>query len=166
MYTPPTYRKNFLSLLWKALFGLSQHLLSLSSFANNFWFLTSCCLVRLVYSYLSGIFSFCLVLVCFPSLEVYYDLFLWEFFIPGLANGFSLEFEWQQSAQVSRTLFRILAVPNNALVWTVPTWPLIFKCSCPFVCPCGIVSNAATAICIKINIMFHCLFVFLFSSNV
>ena len=51
----------------------------------------------------------------------------WEFFTTALADGFSLEFEWQQ---VSWTLFNILADFNKAVVWMDSTYPLIFKSSC------------------------------------
>ena len=44
-------------------------------------------------------------------------------------------FHWSlsnsKSPQVSRTLLSILAVPNNAVVWTVSTSPVIFKSSSP-----------------------------------
>ena len=36
-----------------------------------------------------------------------------EFFTLALANGLSVEFEWQQ---VSRTFLSIMAVPNNVVV--------------------------------------------------
>ena len=52
----------------------------------------------------------------------------WEFFTQALADGFSLEFEWQQ---VSRTLPCILANLNNAVVWMVSTSPVISKSSSP-----------------------------------
>ena len=48
------------------------------------------------------------------------------FFTSALADGFSLEFEWQQ---VSRTLLRILADLKKDLVWMVSTRPLISKSS-------------------------------------
>ena len=55
---------------------------------------------------------------------------LWEFFIPALADGFPLEFEWQQ---VSSTLLSILVDVNNAIVWMFSTCPLISKFSSPFI---------------------------------
>ena len=39
------------------------------------------------------------------------------FFTPALADGFSLESEWQQVSSLSRTLLSILANLNNAVVW-------------------------------------------------
>ena len=43
---------------------------------------------------------------------------LLEFCTASLADGLSLEFEWQQ---VSWTLLSILAILNNAVVWMVST---------------------------------------------
>ena len=54
----------------------------------------------------------------------YYYFTSWEFFISVLADGFSLDFEWQQ---ISRTLLSIRADPNDAVLWTVSTRPLISK---------------------------------------
>ena len=42
----------------------------------------------------------------------------WEFFTTVLADGLSLEFEWQESHQVPRTFLSILAFLNNVVVWT------------------------------------------------
>ena len=56
-------------------------------------------------------------------------LFLWEFFIPAVANGFPSEFEWQQ---VSRTLLSVLVDLNNAVAWMLSTCPLISKSSTSF----------------------------------
>ena len=50
-----------------------------------------------------------------------------QFFTSALADGLSLEFEWQKSPQVSRTLLSILADPYNTIVWMVTTFLLIFK---------------------------------------
>ena len=44
----------------------------------------------------------------------------WEFFPSVLADGFSLEFEWQQ---VSSSLLSILAVLNNVVAWMVSYLP-------------------------------------------
>ena len=53
------------------------------------------------------------------------------FFTSGLA-GLSIEFEWQQVPQVSRTILSILAVLNNAVVWMVSTRLPTFKSSSSF----------------------------------
>ena len=52
-----------------------------------------------------------------------------EFFTEVLADGFSLEFEWQQ---ISRTLLSILAVFYHAFVWIVSSRPPTSKSSSPF----------------------------------
>ena len=66
-----------------------------------------------------------------PLFVLYFIIIIYslEFFTSALADGLSLEFEWQQ---VSRTLLSILAVLNNAVVWMVSTLPLTSKFSSPF----------------------------------
>ena len=60
--------------------------------------------------------------VCiFKKKNTYY-----EFFTPLLTDGFSLESEWQQFSQNSRSLFRILADLNNALVYNSRIFPMFF----------------------------------------
>ena len=55
-----------------------------------------------------------------------------SFLKPALADGFSLEFERQQSPQVSRILLSIVVDLNNVVAWMVSICPLIFKSSSPF----------------------------------
>ena len=81
----------------------------------------------------------------------------WEFFISVLADGLSLEFEWQQ---VSRTLLSILAVLNNVVVWMVSTCPLISKSSSPFNNPLVTVPKALIIIGIIVTFMFYSFFQF------
>ena len=76
----------------------------------------------------------------------------WEFFTSVLADGLSLEFEWQQ---VSRTLISILAVPNNVLVWMISTRPLISKSSSFFNNPLVTVPKAPITSGIIVTFMFH-----------
>ena len=72
-----------------------------------------------------------------------------------LADGLSLEFEWQQ---VSRTLLRILAVLNNAIVWMVSARPPTSKSSSPFCNPFVTVPKAPITIGIIVTFMFHIFF--------
>ena len=81
-----------------------------------------------------------------------------EFFTWALADGFSLEFEWQQ---VSRTFLSILVVRNNAVVWMVFTRPPTSKSSSPFSNPSVTVPNAPITIGIIVTCMFHSFFLFL-----
>ena len=59
----------------------------------------------------------------------------WEFFTPALADGFSLDFEYSKSLQVSRTLLSIVANLNKAAFWIVSTRPLTSKSINPFCSP-------------------------------
>ena len=78
-----------------------------------------------------------------------------ELFTSALADGFSLESEWQQ---VSRTLLSILAVLNNAVVWIFSTRPPTSKSSSPFSNPLVTVPNAPITIGIIFSCMFHSFF--------
>ena len=69
-----------------------------------------------------------------------------------LADGFSLDFEWQQ---VSWTRLMILAVLTNAVVWIVSTRPPTSKSSRPFNNPLVIVPNAPITIGTIVTFMFH-----------
>ena len=73
-----------------------------------------------------------------------------EFFTSVLADGLSLEFEWQQ---VSRTLLSILTILNNAVVWMVFTRPPTFKSSSPF--NNSSYCKAPITIVIIVTFMFH-----------
>ena len=63
-----------------------------------------------------------------------------------------------KSPQVYRTLFSILAVFNNAVVWMVSTRPPISKSSCPFNNPFVTVPKAPITISIIVIFMFHVFF--------
>ena len=68
-------------------------------------------------------------------------------------------FHWSlsdsKSPQVSRALLSILAVLNNAVVWTVSIRPLPSKSSSPFNSPLVTVPNAPITIGIIVTFMFH-----------
>ena len=85
----------------------------------------------------------------------YYYYFLF-FFTPALADGFPLQFEWQEIPYITRTLLSILTDLNNAIVWMAYTCPLISKSSWPNTKPLNIVPNAQ--ITIGITFMFHSCF--------
>ena len=71
-------------------------------------------------------------------------------------------FHWRLSdskcPQVSRTLLRILAVFNNAVVWMVSTRPPTSKSSRPFNNPLVTVPKAPITIGIIVTFMFHSFF--------
>ena len=73
-------------------------------------------------------------------------------------------FHWSlndsKSPQVSRTLLRILAILNNAVVWMVSTRPSISKSSSPFNNPLITVPKAPIMIGIIVTFMFHSFFQF------
>ena len=60
-----------------------------------------------------------------------------------------------KSPKVSRTLFRILAVLNNAAVWIVSTRPPTSKSSSPYSNPLVTVPKAPITIDIIVTCMFH-----------
>ena len=70
-------------------------------------------------------------------------------------------FHWilsdSKSPQVSRTLFSILDVLNNVVVWMVSTRPPTSKSSCPFNSPLDTVPNAPITIGIIVTFTFHIL---------
>ena len=63
-----------------------------------------------------------------------------------------------KSPRVSWTLFSILAVLNNTVVWMVPTRPVISKSSSPFNNPLVTVPKAPITIGIIVTFIFHSLF--------
>ena len=71
-------------------------------------------------------------------------------------------FHWSlsdsRSPQASRTLFSILAVLNNAVVWVVSTRPPTSKSSSPFNNPLVAVPKAPITIGIIVTFMFHSFF--------
>ena len=78
-------------------------------------------------------------------------------------------FHWSlsdsKSPQVSRTLLRILAILNNAVVWMVSTRPPSSKSSSPFSNPLVTVLNAPIIIGIIVTCMFHSFFISLARSR-
>ena len=78
-----------------------------------------------------------------------------ECFISVLADGLSLEFEWQQ---VSRTLHCVLAYLSNAIVWMVSTRPFFSKSSSLCINPLVTVPRALITIDITTTLMFHSFF--------
>ena len=73
-------------------------------------------------------------------------------------------FRWSlrdsKSPQVSRTLFSILAVLNNSVVWMVSTRPPTSKSSSPFNNPLLTVPKAPITTGIIVTFMFNCFFPF------
>ena len=71
-------------------------------------------------------------------------------------------FHWSlsnsKSPQVSKTLFSIQAVLNNAGVWMVSTPPPTSKSSCPFDNPLRTLPKAPITIGIIVTFMFHSFF--------
>ena len=86
------------------------------------------------------------------SYSLVYILLFWEVFTPALADGLSLEFEWQQGF---RTLLSILAHLKISVVCMVSTRPLISKSSSLFTNPLGIIRRAPITIGITVTYMFH-----------
>ena len=76
---------------------------------------------------------------------VYKIIIPWEIFTPMLADGLSLEVEWQQ---ISMTLLTILANLNNVVVWMVSTCPPISKSSSLFTNSLGIVLSVPITVII------------------
>ena len=79
-----------------------------------------------------------------------------EFLTSVLADGFSLEFEWQQVS--SRTLLSILAVLCNAVIWIVSNHPPTSKSSRSFNNPLVIVPKAPITIGTIVTFMFQSFF--------
>ena len=73
-------------------------------------------------------------------------------------------FHWSlndsKSPQVSGTLLSILAIFNNAVVWTVSTRPLISKSSNPCTNPFVTEPSAPTTLGITVTLMFYIFFQF------
>ena len=109
-------------------------------------------------------FSFLLLLLTImrSGLLLLLLLLFFEFFTSALAEGFSLEFEWQQ---VSRTLLSILAYLNNAIVWIISIRPPTSKSFSPFSNPLITVPNAPITIGIIVTFMFHSFFNYLARSR-
>ena len=89
-----------------------------------------------------------------------FSSFVWWFplpilsgtFTPTLADGLLLNFKWQQ---LSRTFLSILTNLNNAVVWMVSTYFLIFKSSSPFTQHFGIVLSTSITIGILVTFIFY-----------
>ena len=75
-----------------------------------------------------------------------------------LADGFLMEFEWQQVSSSLPDFLRILAVLSNAVVWIVPTCPPTSKSSGPFNNPSVIVPKAPITIGTIVTFTFHSFF--------
>ena len=106
------------------------------------------------------VFSFLLIIIrsgCLAeigwSVCIIVIIYSLEFFTWVLADGFSMEFEWQQ---VSRTLPSILTVLINVVVWMVSTCPPTCKTSSPF--SNSLLTNAPITIGIIVTCMFHSFF--------
>ena len=78
-----------------------------------------------------------------------------EFFTSALADGLSLEFEYEQ---VSRTLLSILADLNYTVVWIISTRALISKSCSPCTYPFVTVPRTPFTTGINVTFMFHCFF--------
>ena len=63
-----------------------------------------------------------------------------------------------KSPQVSRTLFSILAIPNNAVIWMISTRPPTSKFSRSIINPLVTVPKAPSTIGIIVTFMFHIFF--------
>ena len=87
-----------------------------------------------------------------------YNLLIFEFFTPALADGLSQD---SKSPQVFRTLLSILADLNDGVVWMVFNRPLISKSSTPGTNPLMTVSRAQITIGINVTFTF---FFFFFNS--
>ena len=94
----------------------------------------------------------CLIIIIIIIIIIIYSL---ETFTSAFADGFSLEFEWQQ---VSRTLLTILVVLNNVVVWMVSTRPPTSKSFSPFSNPFVTVPNTPITIGIIVTCMFRIFF--------
>ena len=81
-------------------------------------------------------------------------LLCWEFFTPVIADGFSLEFEWQQVSSSLRDTFSVFWPLFNAVDWLVSTCLLISKSSSSFTNLLGIVPSAPIIIDITVTFMF------------
>ena len=96
----------------------------------------------------------------FPFLSQYYYYYS---LIKSFSHPFYLMvFHWslsdRKSPQVSRTLFSILAVLNNAVVWMVSTRPPTSKSSSPFYNPFVSVPKASITIGTIVTFLFHSFF--------
>ena len=95
----------------------------------------------------------------FPIYNYYYYYFLLYSFSH---QCYLMVFHWSlsdsNSPQVSRTLLRILAVLNNAVVWIVSTRPPNSKSSGPLNNPLAIVPKAAITISTIVTFMFYSFF--------
>ena len=69
--------------------------------------------------------SLVLLLIIVSSCIDTVDYYLLILLFHSLADGFTLEFEWQQVFFDSKTLFRIVADLNDAVVWMVSSSPCI-----------------------------------------
>ena len=75
-----------------------------------------------------------------------------------LADGLSLDFEWQQVSSSHQDSSRYSGRFNNAVVWMVSTCPPTSKSSSPFNSPFVNVPNAIIAISTIVTFIFHSFF--------
>ena len=165
-------------------FTLWRNLINLPSFVSTFWFISSSCIVFFflcsffvfVPAY-SSVFPFFIILALYHSLirafhisvsrwlftEVLLLLLLSSnsfdfFFTPKLADGFTLECEWQQVSSSLQTLLSILIDLNNAVVWVVSICSLISKSSNPCNNLLVILSSTPITTDTAVTFMSHSLF--------
>ena len=90
----------------------------------------------------------------------YFYFTLCELFTPALADGLSLEFEWQQVSSSLQNL-RILVDLKKAVDWMVSARTPISKFSRPFIKPLKIVAGSPIKIGTTLTPMFNSLFLVL-----
>ena len=84
--------------------------------------------------------------------------YLLELFTSALADGLSLEFEWQQVSSSLQDSSQYSGRSQNVVVWMVSTRPQTSKSSCPFSNPLVTVPNAPITIGIIVKCMLHSFF--------
>ena len=132
--SPPSCWQNFLLLFWNVLFSLTlfQYLLSLSSFDNIFWFISSSCVVRFVAllfcSFLHKIYR-----RVFPSLTL---SFLIAFSLPVLVTQFPIQVLYFCSSSFGEHWFyhRFVSLPHKLVHFVKLYCPLgyLFIICLPF----------------------------------
>ena len=87
----------------------------------------------------------------------YYYLALYEFFIPALAGGLSLESKWKQVSSGFRTFLSILADLDNTVLWIFSNLLLISNFSILFFQTFWIVPSAPVILSINVTLLLHSL---------
>ena len=104
----------------------------------------------------SSISWYLAIIVLFPSFHLDINVTSRRFFKLALADGLSLEIEWQQvSSQVWRTLLSIQSGHNNVVVLMVSTRSLISQSSRHFINPLATVPSAPITFGLTVTFMFH-----------